>query len=157
MSVIFIHWLPILLDESLDILYIDTDSFKCKQKITELEKYQHLDHDGLGALKYEETYIESLFLLPKVYGGIIEGTGFEFTKVKGFKDHVEFSKMKNLLLNNQELELTQNKWRRDMLKSEIKIMKSPYTLNLNENKRILDLKTLTTKPYHFESYDPENT
>jgi predicted transcriptional regulator len=61
---------PLLLDESLDILYIDTDSYKCLQKITELDRYKHLDHSNLGGLKYEEKYSESLFLLPKVYGGI---------------------------------------------------------------------------------------
>jgi len=145
----------LILDQDLDILYVDTDSFKCHQKITELDKYKHLSHDNLGGLKYEETYSESLFLLPKVYGGIIDGTDSEFTKVKGFKDKVEFNQLKHLLLKNKKLELSQNKWRRDMLKSEIKIMKSPYILILNENKRIIDINTMTTKPYHFECYDPE--
>jgi hypothetical protein len=145
----------ILLDPELDILYTDTDSFKCSQKITELERYKHLDHNGLGALKYEETYIESLFLLPKVYGGIIEDPDNQFTKVKGFKDKVEFNQLKKLLFEKKDLNLTQNIWRRDMYKSEIKIMKSSYLLSLNDNKRIIDLDTMTTKPYHFESYDPE--
>jgi DNA polymerase type B, organellar and viral len=84
-----------LLDSSLDIMYIDTDSFKCKQKITELEKYKHLDHNNLGGLKHEETYIESLFLLPKVYGGIIKDSQVELTKIKGFKDKVESDPYQN--------------------------------------------------------------
>jgi DNA polymerase type B, organellar and viral len=138
----------LILDQDLDILYVDTDSFKCHQKITELEKYKHLAHDNLGGLKYEETYSESLFLLPKVYGGIINDS--EFTKVKGFKDKVEFNKLKDLLFKNKDLKLSHNKWRRNMLSSEIKIMKSPYNLSLNENKRLSDLKTLTTKPYYFD-------
>jgi hypothetical protein len=143
----------ILLDHDLDILYIDTDSFKCKQKITELDRYKHLDHDGLGALKYEGTFSESLFLLPKVYGGIYIESGEEFTKVKGFKDQVEFAKLKDLLFKNHEIKLTQNKWMRDMLKSEIKIMKSPYLLKLNENKRLIDFKTFNCqlKRSKFES------
>lgn len=87
----------ILLDESLDILYFDTDGFKCLQKITELPKYKHLNHDGLGALKYEGSFSDSIFLMPKVYGGIFKKTGDEFTKLKGFKDKVEFNQFKELL------------------------------------------------------------
>lgn len=146
---------PILLDESLDIMYIDTDSYKCKQKITDLERYKHLDHDGLGALKYEETYSESLFLIPKVYGGIIKESNKEFVKVKGFKNKIEFDQLKELLFKNQKLELSQNKWHRNILKSEIKIMKSPYCLSLNENKRINNLETFKTTPHHFDEYDPQ--
>jgi DNA polymerase elongation subunit (family B) len=147
---------PLLLDNELDILYIDTDSYKCKQKITDLAKYKYLDHEGLGALKYEGTFSESLFLLPKVYGGIYKNSGEEFTKIKGFKDKFEFSRLKELLFKQQELKLTQNKWYRNILKSYIKITKSPYLLSLNENKRIIDLKTFKTKPYHFKNYKPED-
>jgi hypothetical protein len=146
---------PILLDPELDIFYIDTDSFKCKQKITELDRYKYLNHDGLGALKYEGSFSESIFLLPKVYGGIYKDSDEEFTKIKGFKDRVEFNQFKDLLFKNQNLKLTQNKWFRNMLKSEIKIMKTPYNLALNDNKRINNLKTFKTKPYHFDCYDPE--
>jgi hypothetical protein len=31
-------------------------------------------------------------------------------------------------------------------------MKTPYNLALNENKRINQLKTFKTKPYHFYNY-----
>ncbi len=146
----------ILLDEETDILYTDTDSYKSTQKITELERYKHLDHNNLGALKYEETYSESLFLLPKVYGAVIKDSVNQFTKIKGFKDQVEFNQLKKLLFNKESLKLSQNKWLKNMMKSEIKIMKSPYLLNLNENKRLIDLTTFKTKPYHFEKYDPES-
>jgi hypothetical protein len=144
----------LLLDESLNILYTDTDCAKSTDKITELERYKHLDHNNLGGLKHEETYSESIFLLPKVYGGIIKDSESQFTKVKGFKNHVEFSQLKDLLFN-KELKLYQDKWLRNWMRSEIKIMKSPYLLSLNENKRIIDFETLKTKPYHFDSYDPE--
>lgn len=99
----------VLIDENLDILYIDTDSFKCKQKIIDLPKYDHLNHNELGGLKYEGTFKESIFLLPKVYGGIYKESVFispkytvgliksidnnqttkEFVKMKGFKDKVD--------------------------------------------------------------------
>jgi hypothetical protein len=147
---------PLLLDEELNILYTDTDCVKSTQKITELDRYKHLAHKGLGGLAYEYTLTESIYLTPKVYGGIIKDSKKEFTKVKGFKDTIEFNQLKDLLFNKEPLKLNQNKWLRDMMKSEIKIMKSPYSLNLNENKRIIDFETLTTKAYHFESYDPED-
>ena len=146
----------ILSDLELDILYIDTDSFKCLQKITELDRYKHLDFYGLGALKYEGSFSESIFLLPKVYGGIYKDSTSEITKVKGFKNKIEFNQLKDLLFKNKELKLTQNKWFRNMLKSEIKIMKTPYNLALNDNKRVNNLKTFKTNPYHFYNYDPES-
>lgn len=145
----------ILLDDSLDILYFDTDGFKSLQKITELPKYKHLDHNGLGGLKYEGTFSESIFLMPKVYGGIYKESGEEFTKLKGFKDKVEFNKFKDLLFKNKEITLTHNKWLRDWLKSEIKIMKSPYKFRINENKRKIELVNFRSKPYHFNNYNPE--
>jgi hypothetical protein len=145
----------ILLDNSLDIMYIDTDSYKCKQRITDLSKYKYLDHSGLGALKYEETYSESLFLLPKVYGGLIKDSDKELVKIKGFKNKIEFDSLKELLFKIQELKLKQSKMYRDWLLSEIKVKTTDYTLALNENKRLIDLKTFKTKPYPFESYDPK--
>jgi hypothetical protein len=45
----------LLLDESLNILYTDTDCVKTTNKITELDRYKHLDHNNLGGLKHEET------------------------------------------------------------------------------------------------------
>ena len=145
----------ILLEESLDILYFDTDGFKSLQKITELPKYKHIDHNELGGLKYEGTFSESIFLMPKVYGGIYKKSGEEFTKLKGFKDKVEFNLFKDLLLKNKEITLTHNKWQRDWLKSEIKIVKSPYHFKINDNKRKLDLVTFKTNPYFFNKFDPE--
>lgn len=145
----------IILDESLDILYFDTDGFKSLQKITELPKYKHLDHNGLGGLKYEGTFSESIFLMPKVYGGVYKESGEEFTKLKGFKDNVEFETFRDLLFKNKEITLTHNKWLRDWLKSEIKIMKSPYLFKINDNKRKLDLSNYSTNPYHFNKYNPD--
>jgi hypothetical protein len=136
----------ILLDEDLDILYLDTDSYKSHQKITELPKYAHLDHNELGGLKYEGTFEESLFLLPKVYGGIYKDKDEEFVKIKGFKDKLEFDKLKNMLFNNENLLLTHDKMYRDWIKSTIKIQNTPYKLSLIENKRKVNLKTLTTTP-----------
>jgi hypothetical protein len=147
---------PILLDNSLDILYIDTDSFKSTDKITELDRYKYLNHSNLGALKYEYTLKESIFLAPKVYGGIFDDTELEFSKVKGFKNKIEFELLKNILLNKKSIKLNQDKWFKDFIKEEIRIKEQEYTLALNENKRIIDFETFETKPYHFNNYDPEN-
>jgi hypothetical protein len=74
----------------------------------------------------EGSFTESIFLMPKVYRDIFKETGDEFTKLKGFKDKVEFNQFKELLSNNNEKILTHHKWQRDMLNSEIKIINSTY-------------------------------
>ena len=145
---------PMLLDNKLDILYTDTDSAKSTNKITELEKYQYLNHNGLGGLKFEDTMIESIFLSPKLYGGInIDNDSI--TKVKGFKDRVEFEILKKVLFNKESITLNQEKWFKDFIKEEILIKNQDYTLALNENKRIINFNDFSTSPYHFENYDPE--
>jgi hypothetical protein len=145
---------PLLLDEGLDILYTDTDSAKSTDKIIELDRYKHLAHNGLGGLKFEETLKESIFISPKVYGGILENDT-SLVKIKGFKNKVEFNILKNLLLSKKPITLNQEKWFKNWMKSEILIKMQEYTLALNENKRQIDFKTLNTKPYHFDIYDPE--
>jgi hypothetical protein len=146
---------PILLDEELDILYTDTDSAKSTDKITELEIYKHLAHNNLGGLKYEETMIESIFLSPKVYGGILDD-GNEIIKMKGFKDKVEFDILKKILFSEKPIIMNQEKWFKNWMESEIIIKLQEYTLALNENKRLNNLETFDTNPYYFNNYDPEN-
>jgi hypothetical protein len=145
---------PILLDNDLDILYTDTDSFKTTSKIVELDKYKYLDHKNLGGLAYEETLTESIYLTPKVYGGI-SLTGDSKIKIKGFKNKIEFEIFKNLLLERKPIKLNQDKWYKDWIKSTITIKETEYTLDVNDNKRIVDNKTLLTKPYHFDKYDSD--
>ncbi len=111
-----IYMAPLLLDEDLDILYTDTDSFKTTNKITELERYKHLDHNKLGGLKYEDTLKESIFLSPKVYGGRLD-EGKEIVKMKGFKDTVEFDIFKNILNEKTPIILKQNKWLKSWINS----------------------------------------
>ena len=137
---------PLLLDNNLSILYTDTDSAKSHDKIVELEKYQHLNHNGLGGLKYEETMEESIFLTPKVYGGLTKDCEAKI-KVKGFKNKIEFELLKNILLNKKSIKLNQDKWFKDFIKEEIRIKEQEYTLALNENKRRVDMDKLITYPY----------
>ena len=146
---------PLILDNELDILYTDTDSIKTKVKINEIERYKYLDHDNLGGLKYEYTFQESIYLTPKVYGGIINDKE-SLIKIKGFKDKVEFETLKNILINKESIKLNQEKWFKDWIKEEILIKDQEYTLSINDNKRIVDLKTFDTIPYHFDNYNPES-
>jgi hypothetical protein len=64
---------------------------------------------GIGLMKLENRLLEGTFIAPKVYGGILDN-GSSFTKVKGFKDGVGYSKLKTLLNQDvKKLELSQEK------------------------------------------------
>nr|YP_010192424.1 hypothetical protein LK379_mgp28 [Amanita sinensis]QZN08161.1 hypothetical protein [Amanita sinensis] len=110
---------PMLLDTELDIFYTDTDSLKSSQKITELDRYKYLNHKNLGGLAYEETLKESIYLAPKVYGGINEKNESKI-KVKGFKNQIEFNMLKILLTDRNPLHLKQEKWFKIWIESTIK-------------------------------------
>jgi hypothetical protein len=143
---------PILLDNSIKVLYTDTDSYVIEGDLEKLcdGKYKYLLHNELGGLKLERIFSEFIALAPKLYGGILEDKTEFKVKVKGFKDRVEFDILKNLLFNDEKsFLLNQNKWFRSIKKGEISIKSSPYTLELNENKRRLDLTNLRTLAYHF--------
>jgi hypothetical protein len=148
---------PILLDESIKVLYTDTDSYVIEGDLSTLlnGKYAHLLHNDLGGLKLEAIFSEFIALAPKVYGGLILDKDEYKVKVKGYKDKVEFDRLKKLLFSEEKLLLNQDKWFRSVKDGSILIKNTPYTLELNENKRILDLKNLCTKPYHFKEYNPD--
>ena len=142
---------PILLDESIKVLYTDTDSYVIEGDLELLNngKYKSLLHNNIGGLKLEHIFSEFIALAPKLYGGILEDNTEFKTKVKGFKDRVEFDILKNLLFNqDRNFLLEHNKWFRSLNNGEIIIKSCPYTLELNENKRRLDLTNLRTLPYH---------
>lgn len=141
---------PSLLDESIKVLYTDTDSYVIEGDLSTLNngKYSHLLHNGLGGLKLEAIFSEFITLVPKVYGCLTLDNKFR-VKVKGFKDKVEFERLKYILLNQDKVIRTHDKWYRSIKDGTINIKNNPYTLELNENKRKLDIKNLITHPYHF--------
>jgi len=141
---------PILLDDSIKVLYTDTDSYVIEGDLSTLNngKYSHLLHNGLGGLKLEAIFTEFIALGPKVYGGLTLDNGFR-VKVKGYKDKVEFDRLKYILLNQDKVILSNDKWYRSIKDGTINIKNNPYTLELNENKRKLDIENLITLPYHF--------
>jgi hypothetical protein len=143
---------PILLDKNIKVLYTDTDSYVIEGDLEFVcnGKFKPLLHNDIGGLKLEHIFSEFIALAPKLYGGILEDNTEFKAKVKGFKNKVEFDILKTLLFNKDEsLLLMKNKWYRSINKGEITIKSNPYTLELNENKRILDLDNLRTKPFHF--------
>ncbi len=144
---------PILLDDNIKVLYTDTDSFVIEGDLEFWNngKYKYLLHNELGGLKLEHIFNEFIALAPKVYGGILEDNTEFKAKVKGFKDKVEFDILKKLLFNHDKtILLQQEKWFRSINTGEISIKNNPYTLELNENKRRLDLTHLRTLPFHLD-------
>nr|YP_009710567.1 DNA polymerase type B [Amanita pseudoporphyria]QFZ98516.1 DNA polymerase type B [Amanita pseudoporphyria] len=137
---------PLLLDESIPVLYTDTDSFVTEIDLS-LTKYKHVIHNNLGGLKLENIFKEFIAISPKVYGGILLNDS-KIIKVKGFKNKIEFETFKDLLFNNKNIILNQSKWFKSFKNGSINIKNNPYTLSMNENKRIIDFNSLTTKPYH---------
>ena len=78
---------------------------------------------------------EGVFISPKVYGGI--NSKYEYVKVKGLKNPISFAQLKSLLKKDQILNITQEKWYRNISEGNIRIMNEIYTLIATENKRKL--------------------
>lgn len=120
--------------------YIDTDGIKLDCEIDPSEIHEN----ALGYMKQEDTFIDAIFALPKVYGGILEKPNkkgkTEIVKVKGVKDPIAFEDLKKILKKGAKLDIMQEKWKRDISTSSILITPSPYTLSLNNNKRNLLFK-----------------
>lgn len=121
-----------------NLYYSDTDSIDIDYEID-----PSLIGSGLGQLKLEHEFKEATFIAPKVYGGIgikrDKGvvTYYEIVKAKGFKNPIEYSKLKYLLNQNSKLELCQEKWYRNFGNSEINVNNEIYTLMVTSNKREL--------------------
>lgn len=128
------------------LYYSDTDSII-------IDKQLPNDKVGkeIGLMKLENKLTEGVFIAPKVYAGIISDSLTEFTKVKGFKNNIDYNDLKSLLdINNKSLELNQDKWFRSFEQGSITIKNQIYTLRATENKRKLvyeDNKIIGTTPF----------
>lgn len=78
----------------------------------------------------------------EVYTLIIIMNLKSITKVKGFKNKVDYYDLKSLLIKNNKLSLPQDKWFKDLSLGNITIKNQDYTLVPTENKRILINKIL---------------
>jgi hypothetical protein len=128
-----------------NVYYTDTDSIVTDKAIDS----KHIG-SKLGQMKLEYKINKAVFLAPKVYG-IISDLGKIVTKVKGFKDNINFEMLESLLVKNSNLSLKQDKWFRDMTNGKIDIKSQVYSLRATENKRqfVYDKRGIAvdTKPY----------
>lgn len=117
-------------------LYSDTDSIDVTSKLP--DKYVGT---GLGKFKLEHIFNEAVFLAPKSYGAVAininDNSTYEFIKIKGFKNKIPFTSLKELLHKDKKLELLHEKWYKDFATSHINIKNELYTLMVTSNKREL--------------------
>jgi hypothetical protein len=86
--------------------YIDTDGIKCTDQLDSSEV-----GEALGMMKYEGMFTESVYLAPKVYGGVSADLSM-VVKIKGLKyGAVSYWGMKTLLYNDT-VKLANAKWSR---------------------------------------------
>lgn len=128
-----------------NLFYSDTDSIIIDKSLPE-----HQVGTGIGLMKLENTLQEGTFIAPKVYGGILNNNN-SFTKVKGFKNNVDYAKLKTLLNKDvKKLELSQEKWFRSIEEGNITIKDQIYSLQVTESKRQIvysDDKLISTIPF----------
>lgn len=125
------------------LFYSDTDSID-----TNILLDPKFIGDELGQMKLEHYFSEAVYLAPKVYGGLTPK--YEVVKIKGLKNPIPYKDLLPLLTKNKSLELSQEKWLKDVGKGYITIHNEIYTLMVTENKRQLiydeNNKFVDTKP-----------
>jgi hypothetical protein len=135
-----------------ELLYTDTDSAFTDKAID-----SKIIGTKLGQLKLEHDFLKAVFLAPKVYGGIEKIfndklTSAAYIKVKGLKDSkfIDFNSLQKLLIKNNELSISNEKWYRNFSEGNITIKEELYTLIATANKRIPIYENnvfVDTKPY----------
>lgn len=109
---------------------IDTDGIKITKKLSPSSV-----GNKLGQMKFEGEFIESVYIAPKVYGGITTD-GTMLVKVKGLKTPISYWLLKSLLYHTK-IEISQSKWYRDYSSATIRILEQLYSLAVTSNKREL--------------------
>lgn len=112
------------------LYYTDTDSIDIDKPLDE-----EFIGKELGKMKLEHIFNEAIFLAPKVYGGITDT--YEYVKAKGAKNIISFSDLKTLLIKDNKLVISQEKWYKNLSEGNIQIKKELYTLMITDNKRQL--------------------
>jgi hypothetical protein len=134
-----------------NLFYTDTDSIFIDKPLP--NKFIGKD---LGQMKLEYNFIEGTFLAPKVYGGLYSENNQlnSITKVKGFKNKIDYYELKSLLNENSSLSLNQEKWFKNFSEGNISIKDQLYTLMVTANKRQLiynNKQLIDTKPFIIEN------
>lgn len=112
-----------------NVLYTDTDSVFTDNKLPD-----KFIGNNLGKMKLENIFKKTVFLAPKLYGGITIDNK-EIIKIKGFKESLNLDILEKLLIKDSKIELSQEKWYRNFSKGEITIKDELYTIMVTENKR----------------------
>lgn len=123
-----------------NLYYTDTDSIYIDKPLSE-----NFIGKDLGKMKLEYNFIEGTFLSPKVYGGLYFNDNQQLksiTKVKGFKNKLDYFKLKSLLNENSSLSLKQDKWYKNINEGNISIKEQLYILFTTDNNRQLIKKTI---------------
>ena len=136
--------------ENINIYYSDTDSIHTDKPLP-----NYLIGKDIGKMKLEHIFDDAVYLAPKVYGGIVYPSkitrGYEYVKVKGFKNPITFNELKTLINKNATLDLNQDKWFKNITDGSITICNQIYTLVATENKRKLiydkNNKLIDTEPF----------
>lgn len=94
---------------------------------------------------------EAIFLGPKIYAGITDDNKY-ICKIKGYKNpkDISFGDLKFLLNKDNKLNLSDEKWFKLLIDSNIIIKNQLYTLIATDNKRDFiykDNKLIETKAY----------
>ena len=138
----------LLYNTKLDILYMDTDSIFVTSRLPD-----NIISKDIGKWKLEYVLKKAIFLAPKVYGGITND-GKEISKVKGYKNSLNFDSLITLLRKDSSIKLYQEKWFKSLSLGYIKTKpNSLYTLIATENKRELIYKDnilTNSRPYKID-------
>lgn len=129
---------------SFHLYYTDTDSIDILNILNPIKVGREL-----GMMKLERYFDQAIFLAPKVYGGILEHK--ECVRIKGLKDTIAFSSLSDLLIKNNKLVLSQDKWYKNIELGVLEIRQELYTLIATENKRALiyhpQKENMNTSPF----------
>jgi len=133
-----------------NIYYSDTDSIVISSALP-----TSFIGKKLGQLKLEYVIRKAVFLAPKVYG-LITDDNKEIIKIKGITSEnlkdFHINDLDNLLVQDVDRCITQEKWYKDILQGTINIKDMAYTLKVTSNKRY-PIYTYSiysnTKPYHY--------
>lgn len=115
-----------------NLLYSDTDSAFIDAPLPDAL----VDGKRLGAMKLEHIFTKFIALGPKIYGGIVDD-GSEVLVCKGLKSAPTISQLESLLVEGASINYNQEKWFNQMVNGTISVNESPFTLQLNGNKRDL--------------------
>lgn len=96
-----IHMSQFKFMKGIALYYSDTDNIDIDKQLD--PKYVGKE---LGKMKLEHIFNDVIYLIPKVYGGIIDN--YEYVKIKGLKTPISFNEL-NLYNKNSKVEVAQEK------------------------------------------------